>query len=103
MRTNLRVPFAEKDKAKRLGARWDPARKLWYVDNAADLASFARWLPTQPGGSPVAAAPPPSAAAQTPQAAGVTIVGSAFVEQPRVCDCPPWDLCNKCQAFAVSR
>lgn len=30
MRTDLRVPFAEKDEAKRLGARWDAARKVWY-------------------------------------------------------------------------
>ena len=27
----LTVPFAQKDEAKGLGAKWDPARKLWYV------------------------------------------------------------------------
>ena len=47
MRTNLRVPFADKDEAKRLGARWDPAKKLWYVQNVPNLAAFERWLPAQ--------------------------------------------------------
>lgn len=30
-RVYLRVPFAEKDSAKALGAWWDKERKLWYV------------------------------------------------------------------------
>lgn len=32
MRINLQVPYAEKDAAKRLGARWDMARKVWFQD-----------------------------------------------------------------------
>jgi len=43
-RTILKVPYAEKDEAKGLGARWDPARKTWYVDSAKDLSLFERWL-----------------------------------------------------------
>jgi hypothetical protein len=39
----LNVPFAEKDEAKRLGARWDPARKKWYVPNGVDAEKFSRW------------------------------------------------------------
>jgi hypothetical protein len=39
----LNVPFAEKDEAKRLGARWDPARKKWYVPNGVDAEQFSRW------------------------------------------------------------
>ena len=39
----LNVPFAEKDEAKRLGARWDPARKKWYVPNGVDAGQFSRW------------------------------------------------------------
>lgn len=42
--TTLRVPYAEKDEAKQLGARWDPKRKKWYVPAGADPAPFARWL-----------------------------------------------------------
>jgi hypothetical protein len=40
----LNVPFAEKDEAKRLGARWDSAKKKWYAPSGADLARFSRWL-----------------------------------------------------------
>lgn len=29
-RIDLAVPFAEKDEAKRLSARWDGERKLWF-------------------------------------------------------------------------
>jgi hypothetical protein len=39
----LNVPFAEKDEAKRLGARWDAARKKWYVPNGVDAEQFSRW------------------------------------------------------------
>jgi hypothetical protein len=40
----LQVPFAEKDEAKRLGARWDAANKKWYVPAGTDVAPFARWV-----------------------------------------------------------
>jgi hypothetical protein len=41
--TMLKVPYAEKDEAKQLGARWDPKRKKWYVPQGVDPAPFARW------------------------------------------------------------
>lgn len=41
--TVLNVPFAEKDEAKQLGARWDAAKRKWYVPNGVDLAAFSRW------------------------------------------------------------
>ncbi|MBS1191096.1 MAG: hypothetical protein H6R10_2888 [Rhodocyclaceae bacterium] len=103
MRTDLRVPFAEKDEAKRLGARWDPARKVWYVQNQADLAPFSRWLPT--GSAPSdAGAPGKAPAAKKPQKSGggTVVVGSKYVEQPRVCDCLPWEVCDKCRSMALS-
>lgn len=42
----LDVPFAEKDQAKALGARWNPAEKKWYVPDelTADLTQFQKWL-----------------------------------------------------------
>ena len=55
MRFNLKVPFAEKDEAKKLGARWDAGKKLWYIQDKEDLAPFARWSP-----SPQAAASAPA-------------------------------------------
>lgn len=45
MRVNLNVPFSEKDKARRLGARWDAARNTWYVENVENLEAFLRWIP----------------------------------------------------------
>lgn len=41
--TFLKVPYAEKDEAKRLGAKWDPVRKKWYVPQGVDVAPFSRW------------------------------------------------------------
>jgi hypothetical protein len=45
-RVNLRVPFRDKDEAKRLGARWDPSARVWFVPQELEPARFARWLPT---------------------------------------------------------
>jgi hypothetical protein len=45
---DLEVPYSEKDLAKALGARWNPARKVWYVVDRNDLAPFAQWLPQPP-------------------------------------------------------
>lgn len=42
--TYLDVPFREKDQAKALGARWDPAARKWYVPQGKDLAPFSAWL-----------------------------------------------------------
>ena len=43
--TKLNVPYAEKDEARRLGARWDGERKTWYVPAGVMLTTFERWLP----------------------------------------------------------
>ena len=45
MRINLVTPFAEKDAVKALGARWDAAKKCWYIVDVADLTPFSRWIP----------------------------------------------------------
>ena len=45
MRINLTTPFAEKDAVKALGARWDAAKKVWYITDVADLSPFTRWIP----------------------------------------------------------
>jgi hypothetical protein len=41
----LNVPFAEKDQAKELGARWDPRVRKWYIPENSDLDpyAFAKW------------------------------------------------------------
>lgn len=45
MKLYLNVPFAEKEEAKRLGARWDPELKLWFVEIKDTVPSpLHRWL-----------------------------------------------------------
>lgn len=41
----LNVPYAEKDQARQLGARWDAALKTWYAPPGAMLTALERWLP----------------------------------------------------------
>ena len=40
----LDVPYAEKDTAKRLGARWDPIARKWYIQASQDPKPFSRWM-----------------------------------------------------------
>lgn len=42
--TYLNCPFAEKDQAKALGARWDKNTKQWYVPADIPLEPFKKWL-----------------------------------------------------------
>lgn len=102
MRTNLKVPFAQKDEAKKLGARWDAARKIWFVDDKTDLLPFSKWSPSAhvESGSDVVVKP---ASAMRLQATGKVIIGSEYVEQARVCECLPWNVCDKCEASALRR
>ncbi|EXU68101.1 hypothetical protein Z951_11360 [Streptomyces sp. PRh5] len=46
-RLYLQVSYQERDEAKKeLRARWDPKRKMWYVDAArVSRAQASRWLP----------------------------------------------------------
>jgi hypothetical protein len=40
----LDVPFADKDEAKMMGARWDPKARSWYAPSAHNQ-DLARWMP----------------------------------------------------------
>lgn len=97
MRVDLKVPFAAKEMAKKLGARWDAARKIWYVLDREDMAPFSQWSPTPHEASSAAPAAQQKAPAKT-LPSGKVHVGSDYVELPRVCECLPWDVCDKCRA-----
>ena len=102
MRFDLKVPFAEKDAAKKLGARWDAARKLWYVADKDDMAPFSKWSPALHDASAAApAGKAPAAASRSVMEAGKVQVGSAYVAHPRVCECPPWEVCDMCRETAL--
>jgi len=46
-RAYVDVPFAEKDEAKRLGARWDMAERRWYAPPGRE-PGLSRWAPAAP-------------------------------------------------------
>ena len=60
--TYLTSSFRDKDRVKALGARWDPAKRQWYVPDGLALKPFAEWLPA--GG---AESPSPSTALISPE------------------------------------
>lgn len=47
-RIDLKVPYSEKDEAKKLGARWDSSSNTWFVPDSLDPHRFKRWLPEPP-------------------------------------------------------
>jgi hypothetical protein len=46
-RTYLNVPYAQKDAAKSLGARWDQGARRWFVPSKLPTDQFNQWLPHQ--------------------------------------------------------
>ena len=88
MTTFLTVPFAEKDQAKSLGARWNAEKKKWYVPAGADLAPFKKWTNADTETSDRVSK------TLTMEEVGLTITGAQFVE--RAHDCVPWSSCEVC-------
>lgn len=95
----LNVPFAAKDQAKALGARWDPQQRSWYVPLGADIQPFQAWWPQElkeQGGeamaqmSKTAAVPKAAPPARKPAAASAIITGPAEVA-PDTSDKLPWE------------
>lgn len=41
----LNVPFADKEKAKAKGAKWDAMKKKWYAPHGVDINVFKPWWP----------------------------------------------------------
>ncbi|MDT4289096.1 DUF5710 domain-containing protein [Methylomonas sp. MO1] len=87
-KTYLNVPYAEKDAAKALGARWDAAAKKWYVPANKDMALFAKWQ-TEPGLAQL-----PSDESRKPKADSVVGGTTRSSDKNFVAydgDEPPWD------------
>jgi hypothetical protein len=93
MRVNLEVPFSEKDQAKSLGARWDMARKIWYLEDPRSLSPFLRWLPK--GLLAVPKARPPKKKEKRAKAAFQPRMTSSAPAFDCGCDhIPPWEDCE---------
>lgn len=93
----LNVPYAEKDAAKALGARWNPTRRRWYVPDGVAAEPFAKWVDGAAGASG-AAAPGAAPAAARPGRVdsyqGKTVVGANYLELAH--DCNPLEPCPVC-------
>ena len=96
MRINLKVPFAQKEAAKELGARWDAARKIWYIIDPACLALFSDWRP-EPDVGPAATGAAQTAAKPALRAKAVSspgvLTGPTRVHPLCTCAVQPWDAC----------
>ena len=105
MRINLVTPFAEKDAVKALGARWDPAKKLWYITDVADLTPFMRWIldleaASEPSGS--AAKAPAKSNAKTPARQSEGVITKSTVAVPNCgCQLLPWVDCEHSAARTI--
>ena len=82
--TFLNVPYAEKDEARALGARWNPGRKRWYVPTGVALEPFEKWLSKDGGG----------ATGRVDSAAAKLVVGANYVELAHACN--PFEACAEC-------
>lgn len=94
MTTFLTVPFAEKDQAKSLGARWNADKKKWYVPAGIELAPFKKWVTTTAAGGDNVVTSNRIAAAPSMEEIGLTITGDKYVA--RTHDCIPWMPCTQC-------
>ena len=98
MRINLVTPFAEKDTVKALGARWDPAKKVWYITDVVDLTPFLRWIPDLVAATEKSVEAPAQKSASTtmdPIRRSDGVITKSTVEVP-CCDCKvlPWEDCE---------
>lgn len=87
MTTFLNVPYAEKDQARALGAKWNPSRKSWYVPPGVALEPFEKWLAKGAGQD----AKP---SGRVDARAAKPVVGANYVELEH--DCNPFEPCPQC-------
>ncbi len=45
-RIDIKVPYAQRAKARDLGARWDPKARTWFIPSGLDAARFSKWSPS---------------------------------------------------------
>jgi len=87
----LNVPYAEKDAAKTLGARWNPAKRRWYVPDGVASEPFAKWIDGAAGEGAVAA---PARGGRIDSYQGKTVTGANYIELGH--DCSPFEACPVC-------
>jgi hypothetical protein len=100
----LTVPYAEKDAAKALGARWNPTRRRWYVADGVATEPFAKWIDAASASASTSASASAGGAARPSAKAGScrvdsyqgkTVVGVNYVALDH--DCNPLEECPSCR------
>lgn len=100
----LTVPYAEKDAAKALGARWNPTRRRWYVADGVATEPFAKWIDAGSVSASTSTSASASGAAKPGAKAGTgrvdsyqgkTVVGVNYVALDH--DCNPFKECPSCR------
>lgn len=89
----LDVPYADKDGAKALGAKWNATRKRWYVPDGVATEPFAKWLPK---GGATSASGASGAGGRVDAYAAKLVVGANCVDYTH--DCNPFEPCAVCEA-----
>lgn len=84
MMTFLNVPYAEKDEARALGARWNPGRKRWYVPDGVALDPFQKWMAKDGDPKP----------GRSDSASAKLVTGANYVELAHACN--PFEPCAEC-------
>ena len=100
----LTVPYAEKDAAKALGARWNPTRRRWYVADGVATEPFAKWIDAASASASTSSSASAGVAARPGAKAGTgrvdsyqgkTVVGVNYVALEH--DCNPLEECPSCR------
>jgi hypothetical protein len=89
----LTVPYAEKDEAKALGARWNPTKRRWYVPDGVATAPFAKWAGAGADGG---AGAPAAGGGRVDSYQGKTVMGANYIALDH--DCNPFEPCPQCTA-----
>ncbi len=93
----LTVPYAEKDEAKALGARWNPTKRRWYVPDGVATEAFAKWAGQ--GAAADTAAPAAASGRRVDSYQGKLVTGSNYLALEH--DCNPFEACAQCSAALV--
>lgn len=100
----LTVPYAEKDAAKALGARWNPTRRRWYVADGVATEPFAKWIDAASASASTSTSAAAGGAARPGAKAGTgrvdsyqgkTVIGVNYVALDH--DCNPFEECPSCR------
>lgn len=79
-RIYLEVPYAEKEAAKKLGAKWDRQEKSWYAPEGITLEPLKQWVQSPQVISKVITTDPQTEFAQALQEAGLQVKGLPIMD-----------------------